>query len=245
MSQASGKTLYQANVLSERYFDVLMGDLTSLFFMVFQPLAVAICIGLVWQGGRTTDTLYFVLIFSAIFFGCVNACREIVKEAAIFNRERLVGLRITPYILSKIWVLGGLGLGQTLLFYVGVRYFLTLEGGMLPLLLTLYISLLAGTALGLVISALVTTDVMALALVPVCLIPQLLFSKMVMPDKALTGLVAWLEKLMIVRWSHQAMEQVVAQTPKWGTWAEGFGVLLLMTLGLVLLSALLLKVKSV
>lgn len=236
-------TIYQANVLSERYFDVMLSDLGSLLLMFLQPLAVAICIGLVWQGGRTTGTLYFVLIFSTIFFGCVNACREIVKETAIFQRERLVGLRITPYILSKIWVLSGLGLAQTLLFYTGVRYFLSLEGGMLTLLLTLYLSLLAGTALGLVISAAVSSDVMALALVPVCLIPQLLFSKMVMPQKALTGLVAWLEKSMIVRWSYQAMEEVVAKSPAWGTWLEGIAVLLMMSVLLTLLSGLILKLK--
>lgn len=237
-------TLYQANVLSERYFDVFMGDWTSVFFLIFQPLAVAICIGLVWQGGRTTDTLYFVMIFSTIFFGCVNSCREIVKESAIFARERLVGLDIWPYILSKIWVLGILGLGQTILFYLGIRFFLSLEGNPLLCLITLYASLLAGTALGMVISALVTTDVMALALVPVCLIPQLLFSKLVMPSQNLTGIVAWIEKITLVKWSHQAMEQVTAQSIDWGPWFQGVFFLMVITLSLVLASTVLLKFKD-
>lgn len=240
----SNKVLYQANVLSERYFDVFLSDWTSLFFLVIQPLAVAIWTGMIWQGGRTTATLYFVMIFSTIFFGCINSCREIVKEAAIYGRERLVGLGIWPYVLSKIWVLSALGLGQTLLFYLGVRFYLNLEGNALVMFLTLYLSLLAGTYLGLVISALVTTDVMALAMVPVCLIPQLLFSKMVLPSKNLTGAVAWFEKATIVKWSYSAMEQVVAQSPKWGTWAQGVGTLLLMSLGFVLLSAFLLKLKE-
>lgn len=247
-SQKSEKTkshwMYQSNILAERYFDVYMADLTSLAFLIFQPLLVAICIGLVWQGGRSSGTLYFVMIFSAIFFGCVNACREIVKEAAIFRRERLVGLRVSPYILSKIWVLGGLGLAQSLLFYLGIRYFLSLEGNAFLILITLYISLLAGTALGLVISALVSTDVMALGLVPVCLIPQLLFSKMVLPNKTLTGAVAVIEKLTIVKWSYQAMEQVVATTIEWGTLFQGLFVLLVMVIGLTLLSGLILKVKA-
>ena len=104
--------------------------------------------------------------------------------------------------------------------------------------------LLAGTALGLVISALVTSDVMALALVPVCLIPQLLFSKLVMPAKSLTGPVALLEQATIVKYSHQAIEQVVASELKWGTFGAGLLWLILLTLGLTLLSALLLKVKE-
>lgn len=241
---ARASIAYQTHVLAERYFDVFLADWTSLFFLIFQPLAVAFFIGLIWQGGRPTATLYFVLIFSAIFFGCVNACREIVKEKAIYQRERLVGLKITPYILSKFGVLTVLGFGQTLLFYLGVRFYLTLDGPMLLLFLTLYLSLLAGTALGLLISSLVTSDVMALALVPVCLIPQLLFSKMVLPQQNLSGLASLLENTMLVTWSYQAMEEVVATEMKWGTFSQGLGILLLMTLGLVLTSGLLMRFKE-
>lgn len=239
------KLLYQTHVLSERYFDVFLGDATGLFFLVFQPLAVAGCAGLIWQGTVPGANLYFVMIFSAIFFGCVNACREIVKEKAIFARERLVGLKIPPYILSKFGVLAALGFGQILLFYLGMRFFLVLDGNPLLLVLTLYLSLLAGTGLGLVISALVSSDVMALALVPVCLIPQLLFSKMVLPNKSLTGAVAVLEQITIVRWSHQAIEQVIATEIKWGTMTGGLLMMVVMTLLLTLLSALLLRLKEI
>ncbi len=236
--------LYQTHVLAERYFDVFIGDWTALFFLIFQPLAVAGCVGLIWQGAQTGATLYFVLIFSAIFFGCVNACREIVKERAIYARERLVGLQIWPYILSKLGVLAALGFGQILLFYLGIRFFIVLDGNPLLLVLTLYLSSLAGTALGLVISALVSSDVVALALVPVCLIPQLLFSKMVLPVKTLVGLAAWLEHITIVRWSHQAIEQVVATEIKWGTLSSGLFWLVLMTCVLTGFSAFLLKLKE-
>lgn len=239
-----GGALYQAHVLSERYFDVFLADWTSLFFLILTPLGVAICTGMVWQGGHSTSQLYFVLIFSAIFFGCVNACREIVKEKAIFARERLAGLKIPPYVLSKFAVLAVLGFGQILLFYLGVRFFLVLDGNPLLLVLSLYLSLLAGTSLGLVISALVATDVMALALVPVCLIPQLLFSKMVMPDKSLTGPIALLEKITLVKWSWQAMEQVVASEIKWSDFATGMFTLMGLTIALALLSGLLLRAKA-
>ncbi len=242
--QLKASLLYQARVLSDRYFDVFLADWTSLFFLIFQPLAVAWCAGIIWEGGSTTSTLYFIMIFSAVFFGCVNACREIVKESAIYQRERLVGLGILPYLLSKIWVLAVLGLGQTLLFYLGVRYFLALEGAAILMVLVMYLALLAGTALGLFISAAVKSDVVALALVPVCLIPQLLFSKMVMPEKALNDLVSALEHLMIIKWSYQAMEELVKTEPAWGPLGEGIGVLLLLTLGLLVGAALLLRFKE-
>jgi len=235
---------HQSNVLSERYFDVFLGDFTNLFFLIFQPIAVAFFAGMIWQGGQSTATLYFVMIFSCIFFGCLNSCREIVKEKAIFQRERLVGLEIMPYILSKIWVLSAMGLGQTLLFYFGMRYFLVFEGNMILMFLLLYLSLLSGTMLGLFISAFVSTDVMALALVPVFLIPQLLFSKLVMPNRSLSGAVAWMEKATLVKWSYQSMEQIVASSLDWTLFVQGIIALTLMGLAYVVLSALILKFKE-
>lgn len=242
--QSAASLSYQAGVLAERYLDIFLSDFVALFLLFFQPLAVALCAGLVWRGVQGTPTLYFVMVFSAVFFGCVNACREIVKEHVIFSRERLVGLRIPAYIISKFQILGLFGLGQSLLFYLGLRYFLVLEGNPALVLLTLCLSTLAGTALGLCISALVSAEVMAMTLVPVVLIPQLLFSKIVMPNRSLTGAVAWMEKLTLVKWSYLSMEQLVQHSPQWNTVLQGWAVLLAMTLLLILFSALILKIKE-
>jgi hypothetical protein len=212
-------------VLADRYMEVFLGDPRGMGFLVAQPLAVAACAGLVWQGTRPTPTLYFVLTFATIFFGCVNACREIVKERAIFQRERLVGLQIPAYVASKVQVLALLGLAQALLFFAGIRYFLVLDGSALLMVVVLYAGLLAGTALGLAISALVGSDVVALALVPVCLIPQLLFSKLIMPQRSLEGTVALMEQATLAKWSYQAMEQVVASPPDWGIMVKALATL--------------------
>ena len=235
---------YQAGILAERYFDVFLSDLPGLFLLIFQPLAVAACAGLVWQGIQGTPTLYFVMVFSAVFFGCVNACREIVKERFIFARERLSGLRISAYTASKFIVLALFALGQSLLFYAGLRYFLVLEGQPVLIVLTLYLSTLAGTTLGLCLSALVSSDVMAMTLVPVVLIPQLLFSKIVMPNRSLEGALLWLEKLTLVKWSYQGIEQLVQTAPQWGTVLQSWGVLLSMTAALLIGCALILKIKD-
>lgn len=234
----------QAGVLADRYLDVFLGEWTGLGFLILQPLAVAVCAGMIWQGAAPGPTLYFVLTFATIFFGCVNSCREIVKERAIFRRERLVSLQIPAYVASKVWILGMLGFGQALLFYLGMRYFVVLEGNPLLMVGVLYAGLLAGTALGLVISSLVASDVVALALVPVCLIPQLLFSKLIMPDKALTGAVAWLEQATLTKWSYMAMEEVVASTPDYATLARALFVLLAVTAILVVATGLVLKVRD-
>ena len=236
--------MYQARVLADRYFEVFLADLTSLFFLVFQPLAVAACIGSIWQGQRTGDTLYFVILFSSIFFGCVNACREIVKERPIFQRERLVGLKLLPYLMSKVVVLASVGLAQVLIFYLGIRYFMPLDGNPLMLCITLYSALFSGSCLGLLVSSVVASDVVALACVPICLIPQLLFSELVMPNRALTGILALLKNGMIVTWGYLAMQQLYAANPDWMAWAKGIGALGVMSFGFLMLAGIGLRVRD-
>lgn len=245
MSNNSSKVFYQARILSERYIEVFFSDFTSLFFLIFQPIAVALCIGLVWKNTTGSATLYFVLLFSSIFFGCINSCREIVKERSILARERIIGLNVTSYILSKILVLAILGFAQVLIFYISVRFNLILDGNPFLTVLALYISLLCGTSLGLCISSFVASDVMALSLVPVFLIPQLLFSKLIMPTKSLIGAVFFIEKITIVKWGYDFLEQVTISTKiDWSILSESFFVLVFMIVFLNVISGLIIKVRK-
>src|SRR5262249_51214195 len=58
-----------------------------------------------WKDPRYPYTLLFMLSVVMLWFGCNNACREIVKEEAIYTRERGVNLRVGPYLASKFLVL--------------------------------------------------------------------------------------------------------------------------------------------
>src|SRR5262249_2862908 len=54
---------------------------------------------------RYTYMLLFILVMIVLWFGCNNAAKEIVKEEAIYGRERAVNLGILPYLASKFLVL--------------------------------------------------------------------------------------------------------------------------------------------
>ncbi|HEX4204747.1 MAG TPA: FHA domain-containing protein, partial [Ktedonobacteraceae bacterium] len=56
--------------------------------------------------GADAQKILFIMAFSTVLFGCVNGAREIVKESAIYRRERAVNLGLLPYMFSKIVVLG-------------------------------------------------------------------------------------------------------------------------------------------
>ena len=49
--------------------------------------------------------LLFMLVVVVMWFGCNNAAKEIVKEEAIYSRERAVNLGVLPYLASKFLVL--------------------------------------------------------------------------------------------------------------------------------------------
>ena len=60
----------------------------------------------------------------------INSTKVIVAEQDIYQRERMYGLGSVPYVLSKITVLGGIGLVQMalLVFFVNLAIFLRTEG---------------------------------------------------------------------------------------------------------------------
>jgi len=139
------------------------------------------------QSGDVQRVIFLVGFF-AVLFGCINGTREIVKEAAIYKRERTVTLGIMPYLFSKIIVLGALALIQSASMLFIVHLFEPFHQGVfLPVLLEIYITLalaaVAGVMMGLVISAIAPNDDTANSLLPIIIIPQVIFAGSVIPLK--------------------------------------------------------------
>jgi ABC-type multidrug transport system permease subunit len=139
------------------------------------------------QGGAAQLAI-FMLALIMVVFGLINASREIVKERAIYRRERAVNLGIAPYMLSKIVVFGILALVQSASLVLISHLIEPFEQGVfLPVLLEVYISLalagLAGTMLGMMISAVAANEDMANSLLAVAIMPQVIFSGIVLPLK--------------------------------------------------------------
>ncbi len=108
--------LRQFTILSSRNLKILTRDRISLILMLFiPPLVGMLDVMLSFILGRDlfsyTDgsmqnisiTLFQPAIF-AIMVGALSTMREFVKEAEIYRRERLVNLKVLPYVTSKYWV---------------------------------------------------------------------------------------------------------------------------------------------
>ncbi|OGO20439.1 MAG: hypothetical protein A2Z14_00855 [Chloroflexi bacterium RBG_16_48_8] len=105
---------------------------------------------------ETILTSFFLIIIFSMFVGSLSQMREIVKEDQIYKRERLVNLKIVPYVFSKIWVAALLALYHAFA-YIGIHYLaFEMPGGVLEFVLmyiTMILLVFSGMMLGLFTSA--------------------------------------------------------------------------------------------
>jgi len=114
---------------------------------------------------------HFLMVVAAIWFGCNNAARDIVGEWTIYKRERMVTLKLLPYVFSKLAVLMALCVFQCGSM-LGIVYVVCgLHSNFLYDFLILMLASMLGAGLGLSISAISKTNESAIALLPVVLLP--------------------------------------------------------------------------
>ena len=203
--------LSQWLTLSRRYFEVLFKDKLTLFILFAQAPIIALLTFFVMGPNQPRDFAYFVLALVAFWFGTSVSAREIIREQPVYRRERMVNLGILPYLASKLFVLGIIVGLQCLMLFVPLKLFDLIgvmpmpgEFGGIPQLWTMFLTAGVGIALGLLISALVRTSEMATSLIPLILIPQILFSGIV-------GVPAGINKVagltMPAAWSFDTMKR--------------------------------------
>ncbi len=184
---------------------------TERTFAQAAPAAAQACGALDPRRFRDVDDFkgaIFFLTVGALWFGVSNAAREIVSEIAIYRRERMVNLSIFNYMASKFMLLTGLCVVQCTVLLGIVYNVLKLGNGtfdaFLPMLGTMILSSMCAVALGLLISAAVTSSEAAMALTPIALIPQVVLGGLLVP---MTNK-SWLKFLMAImpsRWSFEGV----------------------------------------
>jgi ABC-type multidrug transport system ATPase subunit len=188
--------LHQFAVLSARNLKILTKDRTSLMLMLLAPLLIgALDFVLAPLMGRAPfdyltgdaangSTTLFLLTVYCLLVGGFSQMREFVKEADIYKRERLVNLKIFPYVASKVWVALLLSFYQAAAF--AIIHFLAFDmpGGMLEFGLfyfTLVLAVMAGMMSGLLASALAPTSSAAPLLMILFIVPQIVLSGALAP----------------------------------------------------------------
>lgn len=121
-----------------------------------------------------------LMVFTSIWLGTSNSAREIIKELPVYRRERLIKLRIAPYLFSKMTVQSLICLVQTVILVTIVSLGLGLPQFWLNLTAFYAISF-ASMVMGLTVSAVATNMDKALSAVQLLLIPQIILSGAIIP----------------------------------------------------------------
>jgi ABC-type multidrug transport system ATPase subunit/pSer/pThr/pTyr-binding forkhead associated (FHA) protein len=174
----------QWGTLTRRYLEVLSRDKFNLLILFGQAPIIAFLTYLVVGSKSPRDFPYFMLALVSIWFGTSVASREIIRERAVYTRERMVNLTLLPYVSSKLFVLALIVSFQCVLLFGSLKFLhyaglMNLPGWAIPQLVIILLTAMVGIALGLLVSAMVKTSEMATSLVPLILIPQILFSGLV------------------------------------------------------------------
>ncbi len=121
----------------------------------------------------------------ALLVGGMSQMREFVKEADIYKRERLVNLRIVPYVSSKVWV------ALLLAFYQGLAYtvmhYLAFKmpggsAGFVQVYITMVLATMTGMMLGLLASAIAPNAASAPLTLIMLIVPLIVLSGALAPD---------------------------------------------------------------
>ncbi len=207
---------YQGQVLADRYLDTMISDWKSTLILLMQaPLLAGLAV-LVWGNiEKANEQLYFVMVLSMIWIGCMNASREIVKERALFLRERMFNLEVGAYLYSKMRVLGLLDTVQVVAYSAIVYKYLDVRVPIGWLLINLFFATLCGTCLGLLISSTVRRSDRAVALVPLVIIPQLIFSEFMIKKDSFGGVSEYIYYVMPSRWGYESLLEFAQTNPEY------------------------------
>lgn len=161
----------------------------------------------------TAQQLLVMLGLALTQAGTFGASYEIVKEQAIFKRERSVNLRVWSYVLAKAVVLGAFAVFQvaSVLLILSLRVNMDFEpvfdflpSGAWELFFTLLIAVIASIMFGLFISAVVPSPDVVLYVILVQLFVQIILSGTLFPlgDSPAANVAS---KLVISHWTMDAL----------------------------------------
>jgi ABC-type multidrug transport system ATPase subunit len=219
----SRNRLGQLSTLCRRYLAVIASDRAYLAVLGIMPVilgALAFLIpspeGFAGHGNEAAISVLLVLVIGACFIGAANSVRELVKERAIYTRERAAGLSAGAYLVSKLLILAAISAVQSLIL-VGIGILgrkLPATGSFLhhlplaELLIAMAVLSVVSMTLGLLISAVVNSSDKTMPLLVVGVMFQVILTGGIFPVAGKIGLeqISWIAPS---RWGFAAVASTV------------------------------------
>lgn len=207
-----GSTMTQISVLVSRYLKLLVRDRKNMALLIGQaPILALAGVGLFnagildRPGGSPFLSIQFLFLagLTVLWLGAIDAAQEVVKERAVLERERAVGVKLRAYLASKLIVLFGLVTIQTLLYAGLLLAFRPLDadfGAWAAVFGLLVATGCVAVCMGLAISAISGTPDQAMSFVPLAVIPQLLFAGAIVPVQGMAEPAQTISYAIFAQW---------------------------------------------
>ncbi len=228
---------YQFLLLTKRYFSLIFRDRTLLIILLaVMPLLALLILGIAdssWLTGNSpaaisrqlasemvagessasyfvvgnAQKLLFIMALTAVMLGLFSSAYEIVKERTIYLRERMVFMKLIPYLASKVIPLGIFAAIQCLLFLlvIGSKVRFPSYGVFLPVVvemyLTLFLAVLTAINMGLFISSISPNQNAVTYIILGTLFLQITFAGVIFE---LPGVSRGFSAFTLTRWTMQA-----------------------------------------
>jgi ABC-type multidrug transport system ATPase subunit len=118
----------------------------------------------------------FISIIVFIFLGLSNSIDEIITEKRIIVREKKLNIKSAYFLLAKNLTLPVFALIQSILYYLIASFILDLQGTFVIYVVYLFFSAFIGYSLGLLASSLIKDKKALINILPIVLIPQIIFA---------------------------------------------------------------------
>ncbi len=267
--------LSQFVTLSRRYLRVIASDVAYLRLICAFPFILGLVPRIISATNGMNDgqfpnlavqQILLLIVVSISFMGMSNAIQEIVKERAVYRRERTIGLSIAAYLGSKICVVTLITVAQSaILTSIAIsgrapRSAVTWGSPTMEILFSAVLLAWASAMLGLLFSTIVDTADKTMPLLVVGTIGQLVFSGgfVILVNKPILNQLSY---AFPSRWGFAAMASVAdynhvmklgtilyagsARDPLWNHSARAylFDTLLGLAVGLTTISATFLSLR--
>ena len=177
----------QFHVLLRRAFLSKLRNVASMLVTLFAPPLLALIVA--WALYFTEEserpylfasafhipTYIFISLLVALFLALMNSVEDIIRDRTILQRERNLDVRVAYYVAAKFLTLCVFSALQCALFVLIGNYVLEVRGMFWHYFTWTFLTGISGISLGLLVSALVPNSKTGAMLVPLILIPQLIF----------------------------------------------------------------------
>lgn len=181
------------------------------FFLRYRAIGLGEEGSYVFRHNDNIPQYLFIAVIVSLFLGLSVAAEEIIRDRKILQREKFLSLSRTSYLLSKTGLLFFISAVQTLLFVLVGDTVLGMSGMGLQHWIVLFSTACFANVLGLNVSASFNSAKVIYMMIPVLIIPQLMFSGIIVrfdklhPWFASEKSVPWVGNIMASRWAYEGL----------------------------------------